>query len=168
MTNKLIFILKSFQVHLPNGKTLNFTEGQYVKPSQVKYVSKMRYDRGFVMDLDGKSSSASRRLIGRDQWHTANRSNPQMDLEREILRLQVELFGDEELRRQGLAQTSKFNSVLEKTSSRFASEIEMQVIKGNDDITAQRDPNGKRAIRWTSSRKVINEALAFATNLFLS
>ena len=128
----------------------------------------MRYDRGFVTDLEGKSSSASRRLFGRDQWHTANRSNPEMDLEREILRLQVELFGDEELRRQGLSQTSRFNSVLEKTTQHFSSEIEFLVINGNDDITAKRDPNEFRAIRWTSSRRIINEALAFATNLFLN
>ena len=168
MTNKLIFILKSFQVHLSNVKTLNFTEGQYVKPSQVKYVSKMRYDRGFVMDLNGKSSSASRRLIGRDQWHTDNRSNPEMDLERELLRLQFELFGDEELRRQGTGQTSKFNSVLDKTQIEFDSEIDLQWVEGNDDITAKRNPDDGRAIRWVASRRTINEALACATSLFLS
>jgi hypothetical protein len=165
-----IITLKPFSTRDPNtGRTYKYAVGETVKGRKLAFVKPAHIDRGIFAEVGTEPGTASilRRRDGRREWHAANGTDKEMDLEYQVYAITAEVIGNDALREKTSGQTSIVNKLLTTIGKEFAGRITIETIDGSDDAEAKRVEGrpAHRDIIWAHDEKTKYEAIALLTLL---
>ena len=164
-------ISRNFSIRDPKtGRHYAFSKGEIAKGKQIEFATANRVKSGFfqVEEILPNDASIIRRRDGRLNWHVANGTDPQMDMEFILLDALVRRFDADDLRGKGSGQTSIFNRCSDAYFSKFQAEITSEICDGSDDPLAHRAETAWRGIRWANSSDVALRCSVFIGEFVLS
>ena len=165
-----IITLKPFTTRDPNtGRTYKFVVGEVVKGRKLGFVKPHHIERGIFAEVGTEPGTASvlRRRNGRREWHAANGTDKEMDLEFQVYAVVAEVVGNDALREKTSGQTAIVNKLLASIKEQFADRVTIETIDGSDDAEAKRVEGIKaqRDVIWANDEKTKYEAISLLTRL---
>ena len=165
-----IITLKPFSTRDPNtGRTYKYTVGETVKGRKLAFVKAAHIDRGIFAEVGTEPGTASvlRRRQGRQEWHVANGTDKEMDLEFQVYAIVAEVVGNDALRAKTSGQTTIINHILSSIITEFADRLTVETVEGSDDADAKRVEGriATRSIIWAADETTKYEGMAFITRL---
>ena len=165
-----IITLKPFTTRDPHtGRTYKFTVGEVVKGKKLSFVKPHHIERGIFAEVGTEPGTASvlRRRDGRREWHAANGTDKEMDLEYQVYAVIAEVIGNDALREKTSGQTAIVNKLLATVKEEFAGRVTIERVLGSDDAEAKRVEGrvADRDVIWAHDEKTKYEAIALLTLL---